>query len=324
MSRAHWIGKAHGLLLNAACKRAWGESVALDGFDPASLVEQLRPAITDAIGVAHDRAAVASTLLDLYRRRHTGSDSDAVSMIFRACMSTGSDTLYVACEKAIRDAGPAVIEVLRGALGGEANEDAAVEFLFDACQSAVEAIRDPANRLEALWRAYRHALDVTDEPDVLDALGEGLRVADQHEEQEAAEILFDYYRDEAALEMSSGPWPLLEELIVSLQTGRARACSDEEALGVLTRTLRETIADDGAASLWAGYQNLLDEIDEFEGLDNAEALLEAYARLIRAGVDTQWLVDRVCEVCVAIAHARSDVSYLLPDRLQYPMPAWRR
>ena len=32
MSKARWIGSAHGLLLNAACKRAWGESVEV--FDP--------------------------------------------------------------------------------------------------------------------------------------------------------------------------------------------------------------------------------------------------------------------------------------------------
>ena len=313
MSRARWTGRAHGLLLNAACKRAWGESVEV--FDPGSLVEELRPAITDAVGAASDRETVASTLLDLYRR-YTGSSSDTVSMIFRACMSTGSSTLQSASEQAIQEAGPAVVEVFREALGDETDEDAVVEFLFDACQSAMDAIRDPANRLDALRNAYRRARSVTDDPDVLEALADGLRVADRHGEHKAAELLFDYYRDEAALGMSSDPWPLLEELIASLQTGHAGVFSDEEASDVLMRTLREAIADEGAPSLWEGYQHLLDEMDEFEGLENAEALLEAHARLIRAGADTQWLADRVCEVCVDIAHARDDVSYLLPDRLQ--------
>lgn len=227
MSRARWIGRAHGLLLNAVCKRAWGESVAVDAFDPASLVDELRPAITDAIGAACDREAVASTLLDLYRG-YTGSGSDAVYMIVRACHWTGSGTLYVACERAIKEAGPSVVEVLREALGDDADE----------------------------------------------------------------------------------------ELIASLQTGHASPLSNDEALDVLLRTLRDAIAEEGAASLWEGYQHLLDEMGEFEGLGNAEALLKAYEQLIRTAADTQWLVDRVCEVCVDIAHAKDDVSYLLPDRLQ--------
>ena len=227
MSTARWIGRAHGLLLNAACKRAWGESVEV--FDPGSLVEELRPAITDAVGTAGDQEAVASTLLDLYRR-YTGSRSDTVSMIFRACMSTGSSTLHSASEQAIQEAGPAVVEVLREALVDESDEDAAVESLFDACQSATDAIRDPANRLDALQNAYGRARSVTDDPDVLGALADGLKVADRHGEHEASEILFDYYRDEAALGMSSDPWPLLEELIASLQTGHAGVFSDGEAL----------------------------------------------------------------------------------------------
>ena len=313
MSKARWIGRAHALLLNASCKRAWGESVEV--CDPGSLVEELRPTITEAIGVASNREVVASTLLDLYRR-HAGSRSDSVSMIFRACMSTGSNSLHVACEKAVQEAGPAVVEVLREALGDETDEDAVVEFLFDACQSAVNAIRDPANRLDALRNAYRRARNVTDDPHVLEALADGLRVADRHGDHRASEILFDYYRDEAALGMSSDPWPLLEELITSLQTDHAGVFSDEEASDILMRTLRDAIADEGAPSLWEGYQHLLDEMDEFGGLENAEALLEAHARLVRAGADTQWLVDKVCEVCVDIAHSRDDVSYLLPDRLQ--------
>lgn len=313
MSRPRWIGRAHGLLLNAARKRAWGESVEV--CDPGDLAEELRPAITDAIGAGGDREAVASTLLDLYRR-HAGSESDAVSMIYRACKSTGSNALEVACEKTIQEAGPAVVEVLREALVAETDEDAAVEFLFDACQSAVAAFRDPGDALDALRNAYRLAPGVTDDPDVLKTLSDGLKAAERHEEHQAVELLFDYYRDEAALGMSSDPWPLLDELITCLQTGHAAGFSDEEASDVLMRTLREAIADEGALLLWEGYQYILDEICEFEGLENAEALLEAYARLIRDGADTRWLVDQLCEVCVDIAHARDDVSYLLPDRLQ--------
>ncbi|MXW18657.1 MAG: hypothetical protein F4X60_00725 [Gemmatimonadetes bacterium] len=301
--------------MNAACKRAWGESVAIDSFDPGSLVDELRPAITDALGAAGDRDAVASTLLDLYRR-YAGSDSDAVSRIFQACLWTGSSTLRAACDKAIQEAGPAVVEVLRGALGDETDEDAAVGFLFDECQSAVDAIRPLANRVEALRNAYRRAVRVTDDSDVLDALADGLRAADQHRGHQAAEILFEYYRDEAALGMSGDPWPLLEELIESLQEHHAGVGSEEEALDVLMRTLRRAIAGEGASSLWEGYQHLLDERDEFGGLVNAEALLEAHARLIRSGPDSQWLVDELCEVCFDIAHSNDDVSYLLPDRLQ--------
>lgn len=110
--------------------------------------------------------------------------------------------------------------------------------------------------------------------------------------------------------------PLLDELIASLQTGHACGFSDEEATDVLMRALREAIADQGAQPLWAGYQELLDEMGEFEGLDNAEALLKAYARLIQDGADTRWLVDRICMVYVDIAHARDDASHLLPDRSQ--------
>ena len=313
VSRDRWIQKAQGLLFNAACKRAWGESVEV--FDPASLVEELRPAITDAIGAAGDREAVASTLLDLYRR-YAGSGSATVGMIFRANSLTGSNTLHIASEKAIQEAGPAVVEVLREALGDESDEDAAVEFLFDACQSALERIRDPADRLSALRSAFRRARSVTDDPDVRQALADGLSAANRHGEHRAPGILFEYYRDEATLEMSSDPWPLLEELIASLQTGDAGVGSEERASDILMRTLREEIADEGAPSLWEGYQYLLDEMGEFEGLENAEALLEAHPRLIHAGADTQWLVDKVCEVCVDIAHAQDDSSYLLPDRLQ--------
>lgn len=202
MSRARWIGKAHGLLLNAACKRAWGESV--ETFDPGSLVDELRPAITDIVGAAGDREAVASTLLDLYRR-YAESGSDAVSMIFRACMWTGSNTLHVASEKAIHEAGPTVVEVLRSALKDASDEDIVIEFLFDACQSAVEAIRDPTDRLNALRSAFRRARRVTDDPDVLQALADGLKAASRHQEHRAPEILFEYYRDEATLGMSSDP-----------------------------------------------------------------------------------------------------------------------
>lgn len=313
MSRPRWIGRAHGLLFNAVCKRAWGESVEV--LDPGDLADELRSAITDAIGAGGDHDAVASTLIDLYRSR-TGSESDAVSMIYRASMSTGSNALHVACDEAIREAGPAVVEVFREALWDETDEDAAVEFLFDACQSAVAAFPDPGDALDGLRKAYRLAPRVTDDPDVLKALADGVKAAERHEEHQAVEILFDYYRDEAALGMSSDPWPLLDELITSLQTGHPSGFSDEEAADVLMRTLREAIADEGAQPLWKGYQELLDEMGEFEGLDNAEALLKAYARLIRDGADTRWLVDQLYEVCVDIAHARDDVSYLLPDRLQ--------
>lgn len=313
MTRPRWIGRAHGLLFNAVCKRAWGESVEL--FYPGDLAEELRSAITDGIGAGGDREAIASTLLDLYRRR-TGSESDAVSMIYRACMSTGSNALQVACEKAIQEAGPAVVEVLREALVAETDEDAAVEFLFDACQTAVAACRDPGDALDALRNAYRRARSVTDDPDVLKALSDGLQAAERHEEHQAVEILSDYYCDEAALGMSSDPRPLLDELITSLQTGHPSGFTAEEAADVLMRTLREAIADEGAPLLWEGYQYILDEMGEFGGLENAEALLEAYAQLIRDGADTRWLVDQVCRVCVDIAHARDDVSYLLPDRLQ--------
>ena len=313
MTRPRWIGRAHGLLFSVVCKRAWGESVGL--FYPGDLAEELRSAITDAIGAGGDREAVASTLLDLYRR-HAGSESDAVSMIYRACMSTGSNAQEVACEKAIQEAGPAVVEVLREALWDETDEDAAVEFLFDACQSAVAAFRDPGDALDELRKAYRLAPRVTDDPDVLKALADGLEAAERHEEHQAVEILSDYYCDEAALGMSSDPWPLLDELITSLQTGHASGFSDEKASDVLMRTLREAIADQGAQPLWVGYQELLDDMGEFGGLENAEALLEAYAQLIRDGADARWLVDQICDVCVDIAHARDDVSYLLPDRLQ--------
>lgn len=313
MTRPRWIGRAHGLLENAACKRAWGESVEV--FDPGDLAEELRSAITDAIGAGGDRDAVASTLLDLYRR-HAGSESDAVSMIYRACMSTGSNALQVACDKAIQEAGSAVVDLLQEALWDETDEDAAVEFLFGACQSAVAAFRDPGDALDALRNAYRLAPGVTDDPDVLKALADGLKAAERHEEHQAVEILSDYYCDEAALGRSSDPRPLLDELITSLQTGHPSGFSDEEASDVLMRTLREAIADEGAPLLWEGYQYILDEICEFGGLENAEALLEAYVRLIRDGADTRWLVDQVCKVCVDIAHARDDVSYLLPDRLQ--------
>ena len=51
-------------------------------------------------------------------------------------------------------------------------------------------------------------------------------------------------------------------------------------------------------------------------MENAEALLETYSASVQAVTDLKWLADRVCEVCVDIAHTQDDVSYLLPDRWQ--------
>lgn len=103
MSEDTWGRSAHGLLLNAIQKRAWGES--LDNLDPSDLVEVLQPAISDAIKAIDDHGTKASILLDLYKR-NAGSDSSTVSRLHRASNWTGSGALHAACEVAVRQAGP--------------------------------------------------------------------------------------------------------------------------------------------------------------------------------------------------------------------------
>ena len=56
--------KAHWFLLNAMCKRAWGES--LDSCDPGDLLDELRPAFSEALGAIDDRKQAVEILLELH------------------------------------------------------------------------------------------------------------------------------------------------------------------------------------------------------------------------------------------------------------------
>ena len=312
MSGGNWSGKAHALLLNAMQKQAWGES--LDYFDPGDLVELLGPAISDAIEAVDDRGTIASILLDLYRT-YGVSDQGAVSMLWRASPWTESGALRAACEAAVQRAGPEVIELLRETLTDEADEEAVVDFLFDMCRVAVEAITDPTAKLEMLRTACDQALDATDDPTIAKSLRDGFEVAVQPDGRSTAKALLDYYQNEAALE-TGDPWLLLEALIETLCATPGLACSEEATMYVLMKTLREAIAGGGAEQLWEDYQDLLIERCEFEGPESAEALLEAYKRVVHAVTDPKWIADQVLEVCDDIACADDDSSFWLPDRVQ--------
>lgn len=253
MTAGGWISDAHGLLLNTIQRRAWGESVGIDSFDPSNLVDELRPAISDAIKAVDSRGTMASVMLDLYWR-FGGSDSEALSMLFRASMWTGSSVLWAAIDDAVRQSGPGVIELLREALLAETEDEAAIELLFDACRVAANAITVPAARLAVLQKAYHQALDASDDPAVSESLREGLELATQQTGPCAAETLLDYYQHEAALGAADDPWPLLAGLIESLRTTQEVAPSDGTTMGVLKQTLREAVADDGIEELWEGYQ----------------------------------------------------------------------
>lgn len=252
MSDGDWSRRATGLLLNALQKRAWGES--LDDLDPGDFVEELRSAISNGIMVIGDRGALE--LLDLFRR-YAGSASRTVSMLSWASRLEGSDALRTACEQAVQEAGPAVIELLREALAEETDEESTVDLLFGACRVAVHTITDLSERLEILRVAYEQATDATDDPAIAKSLRAGLTAAAQQKEGQAAETLLDHYQDEAAYH-AGYPWPLLEGLIGTLGTIRGPASCNEESIEVLMRALRRAIVDEGPRLLWEGYQSLLD------------------------------------------------------------------
>ena len=240
--------QAHGFLLRAIQKRAWGESVALDSFDPSDLVEELRPAISEAIGAVGDRAGAASIMLNLYRR-YAGSDLGAISMLFRASRWHDSDAFRVACTRTVQQSGPEAIELLLEALADVTDEEAVVDYLFDMCRVATNEIADPAMRMNVLRTACRQALDATEDRDLAEVLREGLDLAAQRDQRRAVETLFDYYHREAAIEVADDPWLLLDGLIDSLRTAHDVDASGEATLKRLKQTLREAVAEEGADQL---------------------------------------------------------------------------
>lgn len=309
MSEDTWGRRAHGLLLNAIQKRAWGES--LDELDPSDLVDVLQPAISDAIEAVDEHGTKVTILLDLYRR-YAGSDSETVSMLLRASKWTGSGALTAACERAMQQAGPEVIELLRDVLTDDADEETTVDFLFGVCRVAVDAIADPGERLHVLRTVYEQAVDATNDPAIAESLRERLEVALKQDERRAVEMLLEHYQYEVA----DDPWPLLEAMIGSLWTGQELASGDQATTEVLMQALRETVADEGVEQLWEGYQYLLSELGEFGGLENAEALLEVYERAVDAVNDSKWVADQLFQICDDIACAHDDMSFWLPDRVQ--------
>ncbi|MXX73096.1 MAG: hypothetical protein F4205_14850 [Gemmatimonadetes bacterium] len=313
MSEGDLGPRAYGLLLNAIQKRAWGES--LDHLDPSDLVDVLEPAIPDAIAAVDDHGTMASILLDLYRR-YAGSDSKTVSMLLRASPWTGSGALNAACERAVQQAGPGVIELLREVLTDAADEETVVDFLFEVCRVAVNAITDPAERLHVLRTLYEQEVDGTDDPAIIESLREGLEVAAQQDERRATETLLEHYQHEVAWGVADDPWAILETLIGILLTTQQPACSDQATIELLMQALREEVADEDVDPLWEGYRYLLAEMGEFGGLENAEALLETYGRAVDAITDPKWVVEQVLEICDDIADAPNDNSIWLPDREQ--------
>lgn len=197
-----------------------------------------------------------------------------------------------------------------------ADEEETVGFLFDACRVSVNAISDPAQRLDMLRTVYEQAVDATDDPPIAESLREGLRVAAQQGDRRAAETLLEHYQYEVAWGVADDPWPLLEALIESLWTSQELASCDQPTIEVLMQALREAVADEGIEQLWEGYQYLLNERDESGGMENAEALLETYERAVHAVNDAKWVADQLLNVCDDIACAHDDISFWLPDRVQ--------
>ena len=187
---------------------------------------------------------------------------------------------------------------------------------FDVCRVAVNAITDPAERLHILRTVYEQAVDATDDPAIAESLREGLEVAVQQDERRAAETLLEHYQHEVAWGVADDPWPILEALIGSLRTTQQQTCRDQATIEILMQALREEVADEDVEQLWEGYQYLLGELGEFGGLENAEALLQAYQRAVHAVTDPKWVADQVLEVCDDVADARDDISFWLPDREQ--------
>ena len=303
--------EAYWLLFNGMCKRAWGES--LDFCDPGDLLDQLRPAFGEALGAIDDRSEAVGTLLALHEKLGP-SGSEAISILFHASVWTGSmSALTDACEKAVEQAGVAVVDLLLAGLADDTEEERAAQLVFDTCRFAVHGLGQSSKRLGVLHASYEGARRMTDDASVADALRDGRAIAPQQEAAPAVETLLDYYR-EAVLEMAGDPWPFLEVLAERLRVMTTPpVANDETTFELIKRGFREGMAAEGAEGLWEYYEHRLDWLGETE---HVEALLEAYERTIHAVTDLKWLADRVFEVCDDIAGAGDDHSFWLPDRLQ--------
>ena len=307
MSESRWNSQMYQLLRDAMCKRAWGES--LDICDSSDLLDQLAPSFAEAIAAVDDRGEVAGILIDLHRRC-SSSDSELVATLYNACRWSGSTSAFrKACERAIRQVGVSVIQLLLDTLEDEVHEEATVGLLVHTCRFAVSGIARADTRLEVLRAAYARALRVTNDPAVAAILQEGVRSAGQHRGGEAAEALLDYYCE--AIE-NDYPWPLLKELVVSLPRSNRTADGYQAALDTLLLILREEIAEEGADFLWEDYKRDLSELES----DYVEVLLEMYERAIHAVTDPEKLILPLFAVCDHIADAGDDVSFWLPNRVQ--------
>ena len=309
MSETYHGIKAYQFLLDATYKRAWGEtwghpSDLLDHL-PGDLLDALRPAFGEAIGAMDDRSEAVGILLELLEKLGS-SGPEAISTLFHASPSA----LAGACEKAVEEAGVAVVDLLLRELTDEEDEYVAAELVFDTCRWAVHGLAAFDQKLGVLQTSYHGARRITADATIADALRDGQAIAAQQREALAVETLLDYYR-ETVFEMAGEPWPFIEVLAESLRAVTPPMSNDETTFELIKRGFQEGMADEGAEGLWEYYEYHLDWL---QGTEHVETLLEAYKRTIHGVTDLKWVIDRVFEVCDDIAWARDDHSHWLPDR----------
>ena len=220
--------------------------------------------------------------------------------------------LINACEKAVEQAGVAVVDLLLVGLADDTAEEGAAELVFDTCRFAVHGLATCDQKIRVLKASYEKAYRVADDTTVADALNEGRTIAAQQQGAQAVETLLDYYRA-SALEMAGDSWALLEVLAENLAVITPPMANDETAFALIKRSLRDGMAEDGVEGLWDYYNDRLGWLGETE---HVETLLKAYERTIYAVTDLKWLADRIFEVCDDIAYAGDDHSFWLPDRQQ--------
>ena len=233
--------KAYPLLRNTIFNQARDAWSGLD--DPDVLLDVLLPALEEALYAVDDSTEAAEILLNVYDQDGFAG-STAIPLILDAALSTGSDTLTDAFEKAVeRDRG-GVVELLR--YWSPEDEEPVTTLLFEICRRAVTKIPDPTQRLDVLRSAYQRARDVVDHPVTAETLREGHELAAHHNGEQAAEILLDQYF-EAAFD---DPWSCLQELMESLRATEPPVATDKVAFEAFVAALRAVVAADGVHFLW--------------------------------------------------------------------------
>ena len=292
--------KAYPLLRNTVFNQARDAWSGLD--DPDVLLDVLLPALEEALYAVDDSTEAAEILLNVYDQDGFAG-STAIPLILDAALSTGSDTLTDAFEKAVeRDRG-GVVELLR--YWSPEDEEPVTTLLFEICRRAVTKIPDPTQRLDVLRSAYQRARDVVDHPVTAETLREGHELAAHHNGEQAAEILLDQYF-EAAFD---DPWSCLQELMESLRATEPPVATDKVAFEAFVAALRAVVAADGVHFLWE-YCELWGGLREHHRI---EALLVAHEKAVQAVTDREWITAQILDACDHIASARHPSDWL-PDR----------